>query len=42
MVNRRTAVQAVREQGKKLIDCVYDETRNVIETHAHVGDFREF
>jgi len=21
---------------------VYDETRNVIETHAYVGDFREF
>jgi hypothetical protein len=21
---------------------VYDETRNVIETHAHAGDFREF
>jgi hypothetical protein len=21
---------------------VYDKTRNVIETHAHVGNFREF
>ena len=37
-----TSVPGCPDHGSLTVIRVYDEAGNVIETHEHVGDFREF